>query len=51
MSLVCGVYALNAKGRLINCAITQCGWSGIYGSKNALIALEGDQTKVDGNGA
>ena len=44
-----GVRAENTKGRLINCVITQCGWSGIYCGKNALIELEGDQTKVDGN--
>jgi len=44
-----GVSALNTKGRLINCVITQCGWSGIECSTNALIELEGDQTKVDGN--
>ena len=29
--------------------ITQCGYSGILSSKNALIEVEGDQTKVDGN--
>jgi hypothetical protein len=45
-----GVYAHNTKGRFINCVITQCGWSGIFCSRNALIELEGDQTKVDGNG-
>jgi hypothetical protein len=45
-----GVYALNTKGRLINCVITQCGLSGIWCHENALIELEGDQTKVDGNG-
>ena len=44
-----GVYAKNTKGRLINCVITQCGGSGILSSMNALIELEGDQTKVDGN--
>jgi hypothetical protein len=44
-----GVYAINTKGRLINCVITQCGLSGIFCRKNALIELEGDQTKVDGN--
>jgi hypothetical protein len=44
-----GVFAKNTKGRLINCAITQCGWSGIFCRINALIELEGDQTKVDGN--
>ena len=44
-----GVYAQNTKGRLINCVITQCGGSGISCSENALIELEGDQTKVDGN--
>ena len=44
-----GVYASNTKGRLINCVITQCGWSGIWCSINALIELEGSQTKVDGN--
>jgi hypothetical protein len=44
-----GVYAHNTKGRLINCVITQCGYSGIFSGKNALIELEGDQTKVDGN--
>jgi len=46
----CGVYATNTKGRLINCVITQCRGSGIYCSVNALIEVEGDQTKVDGNG-
>ena len=44
-----GVAAANTKGRLINCVITQCGWSGIFCNRNALIELEGDQTKVDGN--
>ena len=43
------VFAVNTKGRLINCVITQCGNSGIYCRENALIELEGDQTKVDGN--
>ena len=45
-----GVSAENTKGRLINCVITQCGYSGIWCHENALIELEGDQTKVDGNG-
>jgi len=45
-----GVCAKNTKGRLINCVITQCKSSGIYCGKNALIELEGSQTKVDGNG-
>jgi hypothetical protein len=44
-----GVIADNTKGRLINCVITQCGFSGIYSGENALIELKGDQTKVDGN--
>ena len=44
-----GVYAQNTKGRLINCVITQCAYSGIDCGENALIELEGDQTKVDGN--
>ena len=44
-----GVYAWNTKGRLINCVITQCRYSGIECGPNALIELEGDQTKVDGN--
>jgi hypothetical protein len=44
-----GVYARNTKGRLINCVITQCGGSGIWCGSNALIELEGGQTKVDGN--
>ena len=44
-----GVWALNTKGRLINCVITQCWSYGIYCFENALIELEGDQTKVDGN--
>ena len=49
----CGYYGVSAydtKGRLINCVITQCGYSGIYCGQSALIELEGDQTKVDGNG-
>jgi hypothetical protein len=44
-----GVQASNTKGRLINCVITQCAGSGIVCISNALIELEGDQTKVDGN--
>jgi hypothetical protein len=44
-----GVHARNTKGRLNNCVITQCRRSGIWCSSNALIELEGDQTKVDGN--
>jgi len=44
-----GVWAANTKGRLINCVFTQCGRSGIFCFTNALIELEGDQTKVDGN--
>jgi hypothetical protein len=45
-----GVNAYNTKGRLINCVITQCRGGGISSWENALIELEGDQTKVDGNG-
>jgi hypothetical protein len=45
-----GVFAINTKGRLINCVITQCGLCGIFCGSNALIELEGNQTKVDGNG-
>jgi hypothetical protein len=44
-----GVGVENTKGRFINCVITQCGLSGIW-CEDALIELEGDQTKVDGNG-
>ena len=44
-----GVIAKNTKGRLINCVITQCERNGIFCLENALIELEGDQTKVDGN--
>jgi hypothetical protein len=44
-----GVHVKNTKGRLINCVITQCGFSGIACYENALIELEGSQTKVDGN--
>ena len=42
---VCGEH----KRKLINCVITQCGFSGILCRANALIELEGSQTKVDGN--
>ena len=45
-----GVFARNTKGRLINCVITQCQYSGIFCTGYALVELEGDQTKVDGNG-
>ena len=45
----CGVCAWNTEGRLTNCVITQCGVSGIVCHEDALIELEGDQTKVDGN--
>ena len=45
-----GVYAMNTKGRLINCVITKCREIGIACRSNTLIELEGDQTKVDGNG-
>ena len=41
-----GVVAWNTKGRLINCVITQCTKSGILCGINALIELEGSQTKV-----
>jgi hypothetical protein len=44
-----GVAAENTKGRLINCVITQCRRSGIHCEGKALIEVEGDQTKVDGN--
>jgi len=44
-----GLHAENTKGRLINCVATQCGQDGIYCSWNALIELEGSQTKVHGN--
>jgi hypothetical protein len=44
-----GVKAENTKGRLINCVITQCRWSGLLCVGKALIELEGSQTKVDGN--
>ena len=47
--LYAGVGVEKTKGKLINCVITQCGWSGIW-CEDALIELEGDQTKVDGNG-
>ena len=45
-----GVFAYNTRGRLINCVFTQCGNSGISCGENALIELEGSQTKVEGNG-
>jgi hypothetical protein len=45
-----GVVTDNTKGRLINCVITQCRYSGIGCYENALIEVEGSQTKVDGNG-
>jgi len=48
----CGIYGVVArktKGRFINCVITQCGSSGIFCGTNALIELEGSQTKVGGN--
>jgi hypothetical protein len=44
-----GVWVQNTKGRFINCVITQCRCSGICSGMNALIELEGSQTKVDGN--
>jgi hypothetical protein len=44
-----GVTANDTKGRFINCVITQCRRGGIVCHWNALIELEGDQTKVDGN--
>ena len=44
-----GVWARNTRGRLINCVITQCYYSGILCWENALIELKGSQTKVDGN--
>ena len=45
-----GVCVSNTKGRLINCVITQCRENGIWCDDDTLIVLEGDQTKVDGNG-
>jgi hypothetical protein len=49
-----GVFARNTNGRLINCVITQCRYSGLYCHSTTLIEslveLEGSQTKVEGNG-
>ena len=44
-----GVYASNTNGTLINCIVTQCGECGITCNSNALVKLEGSQTKVEGN--
>ena len=44
-----GVFTGNTKGRLTNCVIELCGHCGIY-SREALLELEGSQTKVDSNG-
>jgi hypothetical protein len=44
-----GVSLCDTRGRLINCLITQCEMSGIFCGRNALIELEGSQTKVDKN--
>jgi len=45
-----GVYVYNARGRFRNCVITECGGSGILCYENALVELEGHQTKVERNG-
>jgi hypothetical protein len=45
----CGVVVQSTKGRLVDCVITQCRLNGVHCNNNALIELEGDQTKVDGN--
>jgi hypothetical protein len=44
------VYVYNARGRFRNCVITECGGSGILCYENALVELEGHQTKVERNG-
>ena len=44
-----GVSAIQSKGRLINCVITQCGGSGIFCMENALVEVEGRRTVVQGN--
>jgi hypothetical protein len=44
-----GLFAWKTTGRLINCVITQCESDGMVASVNALIELEGSQTKVEGN--
>ena len=44
-----GVGAWNTTGRLQNCVVTQCGYSGIFSGYDALIELEGIQTNVNGN--
>ena len=44
-----GVYAGGTKGRLTNCQVTHCKYSGIVSWGPALIELEGSQTKVHGN--
>jgi hypothetical protein len=44
-----GVYANCTKGRLTNCQVTYCKYSGIVSWGPALIELEGSQTKVHGN--
>ena len=45
----CGVVVQSTKGRLVDCVITQCRLNGVHCNNNALIELEGLQTKVDGN--
>jgi len=44
-----GVVACDTNGRLVNCVITQCTGRGILAGYNAVIQLEGSETKVDGN--
>ena len=43
-----GVYALNTKGRLTNCQVTNCKRSGIV-SESSTIEIEGEESRINNN--
>ena len=44
-----GVVAYKTKGRLMNCRVTNCEYSGVYGYDGSTIEVEGEETRIQNN--
>ena len=44
-----GVYALYTKGKLTNCQVTNCKWSGIFSNGDSTIEIEGEESRINNN--
>ena len=44
-----GVVAYKTKGRLMNCQVTNCEYSGVYGYDGSTIEVEGEETRIQNN--